>query len=167
MRREVDVGDTAGVDKDSKGAASAGSSWTDLVLMAGYSGFRGGGRRSRGVWERGMFAAVRRPLRELPRGDSERVVLAGDHGLVKEILGEGDRGLLTADHGLVRAIFGEGDDSSYLSSPPVSVEYSLVESVVLQGFGMIFLNCGPKLGVNGVRGLGTPDTCCPSISRYS
>ncbi len=50
---------------------------------------------------------------------------------MKLILGDGDSGLLTADHVLVRAICGEGEDSSYLSSSPVSVEYSLVDSIVL------------------------------------
>jgi hypothetical protein len=66
-----------------------------------------------------MFAALR-PLREVPEGESDRVVVAGDHGLVKATLGEGDRGELIADHELVRPICGEGEDKAYLSSGPVS-----------------------------------------------
>jgi hypothetical protein len=74
-------------------------------------------------------------------------VLAGDHGLVKDTLGDGERGELTEDQGLVKAICGDGEDSSYLSSGPVSVEYSLVVSVSLYGLGRIFRSWGRALGV--------------------
>lgn len=93
-----------------------------------------------------MLAAAR-PLRDVPCGDVDRVVLAGDHGSVKDTLGDGERGELMDDHGFVKAICGEGEDSSYLSSGPVSVEYSLLVSVSLYGLGRIFLNCGRTLGV--------------------
>jgi hypothetical protein len=84
-------------------------------------------------------------------------VLVGDHGFVKVNLGDLERGELTADQGLVNAICGEGDDSSYLSPRLVSVEYSLAESVIFNGFGMIFLNWGRRFGVRGACGLETPD----------
>lgn len=90
------------------------------------------------MWDLGISAAVY-PLREAGWGESERAVLAGDHGFLNATLGEGERGELTADHGLLKATEGDGDDNWYRSSQLASVEDSLAESAAFLGFGMIFL----------------------------
>ena len=140
-----------------------------MVLADTKRGLRGGGRRlSRGC-ERGILPSAR-VVRLLLCGDSERVVPAGDHGLVNEILGDGDRGELTADQ-TPDAIGGEGDDSSYLSSRFASDEYSLAESLMFKGLGKILLKGGRSEGVSGVGGVDMPedgpDAARSSISRYS
>lgn len=59
------------------------------------------------------MSAALRPLRDVPEGESERVVLAGDHGLVKATLGDGERGELIADHGVLKPILGDVEDRAY------------------------------------------------------
>jgi hypothetical protein len=138
------------------------------ALTAGYSGFHGGGSRSSGACDLGI-ARPFRPLRDVPWGEDDRVVPAGDHGSANDTFGDGERGELIEDQGLVKAICGDGEENSYLSSGPVSVEESLVVSVSLYGLGKIVLSCGRILVVRGMGGLGTaergPDPDWVSRSR--
>jgi hypothetical protein len=91
--------------------------------------------------------SIRRNVFEVLVGESERVVSVDDHGLMKRILGGGDRGLPMKARDA-------GDDSAYLSSLVSSVGYSVLESVVSAGLGMMCLNRrleGCSFGVVGLE----------------
>lgn len=156
------------------------------LTLVEYRGLYGGGMVSSGAYERGMLAAPtpRVLRREPPQGESERVLVAGDHGFLNWILGDGERvGLLIADHGLPgKPACGDGEESTYLSSSWLAMDdaSSLVKlEGMASGFGMIFLNWRLNFGVGvvGVLVLAVPvdmsdgewktPACDSSRSRYS